>query len=1256
MKHHAASPFQQNLLRVAVATVLGSSLSVGLVQTVQAQQAQQQVNPPAAATAQTGNQNQPNDEDMRLEELVVTGSRIVRRDLETNSPLLTIDIQLFENNTFISVEEALNDLPQFMAGGVGMGANAVTSLQGANGLEGGLGSGDAFNSTLLPNNAQALGIVVPGAANVNLRGLGANRSLTLIDGHRAMPLNASMIVDLNTIPNIAIGGMEVITGGASAVYGADALAGVTNIKFRDNYEGMQIRLRGGRNEVGDGDEYQLSTLVGSRFADNRGSVMFGIEYSKRDETLWRERDHFREVMESSYSGSGNFAFASDPYFSAGAATGTLNTFQNAWNGGPPSQAAIASVFAGNTCPGGTIACIATTAGVPHAGNGWAFNPDGSIFVRSSQIATGTGATAVTTYYGPQGYRQPTASSPDNPNEITCGFSTLGTSAAASFNGEPCNPTVNRVDYGRWLSSPRDSYSMFGRATFDITEKTEAYANFHVASSSTFTRREPAPLLGGFGVIIPFDSRADGEQTYLASLNPSTGATRPEYRTGGVKGTTCGPTGGCTMAQAFPVPAALRTLLESRTGSNIGTTGFNATNPFRGLSECNEYTLATNPSAPGVLTNPASGVRYTVQIDPNTGQPINSCGPNAGWQLNQQPGWLPPRGTENTANLFQIALGIRGELGISDWTWDLYTSHGTSETQTNYVGFQSIRNYMSIISAPNYGKAYSETGPASKFFTCTSGLNPFEPNLKVSQDCIDAITSRAVDRNTMQQRIWEVGTQGHVLNLPAGEMRGSLGATYRWNAFKFTPDTVVDRNYTRDYSAGAFGSGDLDEEVSVKEAYGELLVPLLNDLPLIQALEMELGARYSEYSTGQEVKTYKVLGSWTPFEWVRIRGGYNRAERAPNMSELFATPNGSAQFGSAPNDPCRNNIQGATVSFPGSSQGSTLNNTDSTDPGFRQKLQALCSAHINAWGGNNASEFHADPAGWNVGGGGALVVGNPNLRNEQGDTWTLGAAWRSPFEHPLLESITATVDWYKARVTDPVELLQTSTIVNSCYNMNGLNPNFDLNDPKGFCSLLEREPGTGAITRAYIEYANQGRLQISGVDVSVRWSAAMSDLGIDRIPGNLSINTNMNFLTEQTQRYGVDNIDDYAGYGGAAKFRVSTGITYGWNAHRITLQWNYRDATKTATTFATVANTTGTAGPTLQNNAQVTGYKDFHQFNLTAATMVYDTQVSLNISNILDSKPRPGGYDVRDPRSGFGSFSPFDDLNGRRYSFNVTKEF
>ena len=99
------------------------------------------------------------------------------------------------------------------------------------------------------------------------------------------------------------------------------------------------------------------------------------------------------------------------------------------------------------------------------------------------------------------------------------------------------------------------------------------------------------------------------------------------------------------------------------------------------------------------------------------------------------------------------------------------------------------------------------------------------------------------------------------------------------------------------------------------------------------------------------------------------------------------------------------------------------------------------------------------------GGAALIVGNRNLKNERGDTWTAGLALTSPFTHPLLSRITATVDWYEARVSDPIEVQATSAIVNSCFNVNGANPTYSLDDPGGYCSLIERNPVVGRHRRA-----------------------------------------------------------------------------------------------------------------------------------------------------------------------------------------------
>src|SRR5690606_21691249 len=182
----------------------------------------------------------------------------------------------------------------------------------------------------------------------------------------------------------------------------------------------------------------------------------------------------------------------------------------------------------------------------------------------------------------------------------------------------------------------------------------------------------------------------------------------------------------------------------------------------------------------------------------------------------------------------------------------------------------------------------------------------------------------------------------------------------------------------------------------------------------------------------------------------------------------------------------------------------------------------------------------------------------------------------------LSGINGTLDWYSAEVGDPIAVLATSTVVNSCYNINGLNPTFTLDDPNDYCRLIERDPVDGGIERVYIAFENQDRLEISGVDVALRWSAPMADLGLESLPGVLSISSNMNFLLDQIQRFSgsADQVADYAGYSGSSKFRANTGFTYAWDRHRVTLMWNYRNATDTPTSWASAPNAQGTTGPDL----------------------------------------------------------------------------
>ena len=197
-----------------------------------------------------------------LEEITVTGSRILRRDYSANAPITTIDQQAFQATSTIGVETVLNQLPQFVP--------AITQ----------------FSTTDVQQTANN----TIGGSFVSLRGLGPNRNLVLIDGKRAQPANPQMFVDTNMIPAAAIQRVELITGGASAVYGADAVGGVVNFILKNNYEGASVETRIGDTQAGGNQEVLISGLIGVNAAEKRGNVMIGMEHATRSKVLAQQRD------------------------------------------------------------------------------------------------------------------------------------------------------------------------------------------------------------------------------------------------------------------------------------------------------------------------------------------------------------------------------------------------------------------------------------------------------------------------------------------------------------------------------------------------------------------------------------------------------------------------------------------------------------------------------------------------------------------------------------------------------------------------------------------------------------------------------------------------------------------------------------------------------------------------------------------------------------------------------------------------------
>ncbi|WP_426258487.1 TonB-dependent receptor [Sphingomonas sp. DC1600-2] len=194
-------------------------------------------------------------------DIVVTGSRIARPELQQASPISVISSQEIALSGQINVENILKDLPQFVP-----------------------------STTAASNNPGG------GVTTADLRGLGATRTLVLVNGRRYISYDASQIVDLNTIPTGLIERVDLVTGGRSAVYGSDAVSGVVNFLLKQNFSGVQANANYRITGQGDGGTADVNLLLGHNFDGGRGNVTLYVDYTKRNPILQSDRGYSNQAM------------------------------------------------------------------------------------------------------------------------------------------------------------------------------------------------------------------------------------------------------------------------------------------------------------------------------------------------------------------------------------------------------------------------------------------------------------------------------------------------------------------------------------------------------------------------------------------------------------------------------------------------------------------------------------------------------------------------------------------------------------------------------------------------------------------------------------------------------------------------------------------------------------------------------------------------------------------------------------------------
>ena len=1150
-----------------------------------------------------------------LEEVQVTGSRITRRDLTSNSPIVSVDAAALENRAGLNIESYLNQLPAY-------------NPAGSPTVKGGTGS----NSDVQISAVSSVGI-----ASISLRGFGPNRGLVLVDGRRATPTNALMVVDLNSVPSSMIKRVEIISGGASATYGADALAGVSNFILRKDFQGLEVDGQYGITEAGDGEEQRYSALMGSKFADGRGNIVFAAEYYNREAAYEKNRDFYKKGWADPATGGNFLGFIfglNGPNFNTGAFA-------------PAALGAILGKPAARVVGANGSGAI-----------GLRFNPDSTIF-------DPTGNNAASFKLPIDGMHYSYVNAYDN-----------------SFVNNAANPppVIQQIKYDEvngYAGSPQTRYAFMGSGQYDITDHLQFYSSARFSQSRTTTYLAGTNASFGWEATIPYNAATDSPVVAQGTI---------------VNGVAVDYKNAATVTAILANPAAY--------------------------------------ANPGFIAHGATGAQHPVPLQ--MAILLNSrTNPAAGWIAETYPlNSFASRSTVDENMSWQLEAGLKFDLPFKDWKGDVYYSRGESQTYNIANGNNSLARWRGEVTSADYGRNSklqsnltnnpgASPGFGSVAVPCTTGFYDtlFKGDTRPSEDCLYAVNAPLQTRTENQQDIGELNFQGGLFNLPAGEVRSAVGFQYRRNSAQFIPDILQSTASFTDQVIGVYPTGYMDAQTKVRDYYAELLVPVLAD-SFVKKVELELGGRYSDYDATAATTTFKVNASVEVNDYIRFRGGYNRANRAPNLGELYLNLQQIFTGAGAYGDPCSlisNSPFGAGGAAPNPWSNAVANPAvlagGQTAAGAKSAY-LICQAQMGAAGAFNtgpgiAGFYTAGAAPGGIGGGGFAWVnqiGNQKLKSEIADTYTAGVVLKSPFTHPLLSSLSATVDWYQIGISNAILPYSITYAQYLCYGA------VQVTDATGAaaqaaspaCQNLPRNAAGGGSLTTQVSYDNQAVVKTSGIDFGINWLANFSDMGLSSVPGALALNVQGTYLdyykTKQSPASFDPTIDWKGSLGptlqgfnaGAYSYRLFTNLTYMGPSFSVGLRWRHLPQVAPAAVASEDATKANNAAAVAGSGAPVLSYTPttvkmvpaYDAFDLSANWNFSDTlSIRAGINNVFDTQPaitgasygypvgttlsgvcqgapgcvNPGAYSL--PNSGQGTTNGgYYDVLGRSYFVGFKAKF
>ena len=475
-------------------------------------------------------------------------------------------------------------------------------------------------------------------------------------------------------------------------------------------------------------------------------------------------------------------------------------------------------------------------------------------------------------------------------------------------------------------------------------------------------------------------------------------------------------------------------------------------------------------------------------------------PLGSFTLNRRMNEVGTRNSYDENNSFYLLTTLEGAFSPS-WDWSLTASYGSNKFDSR--GANSV-NATAL--AQGLAGCQDATTGASLGVNALPGcvaLDLFGAGTMTTA-MTDFVRVNTFSTTQVEETRIAGYTRGNLFSLPAGPVASVFGFEYRETDAEFR----VDNEQRTGNIFGFNATQDQAGSVNVQELYTEISVPLLADMTYASYLGLELGLRYSDYSSIGKVWTSKVGLEFAPIPSLRFRAVFNEATRAPSVFELFQ--NGDQGFPSYI-DPC----------------------VGATGP-----AAAFCSAQT---GGAQAPAFFAGMTQTNSQVE-AFSFGNPNLQPETAQTFTAGVVFQPDFLP--VGRLSATVDYYDIKISDVIASFGAQFFINDCYT----------NAVATSCARVVRDPANGQIDHVNTSRGNQGEFATNGVDLAVEYSIDLADVGL---VGRLRVNELASFVDSFTFNGSEFVGTTSAGIGGATfDFKNVLSAFYDINDWTFMTRWSY----------------------------------------------------------------------------------------------------